>query len=354
MTAVFRSFSLGVILFLLTGCSQNPQPKPDALVFPPITHTFGQDSLHVFISGHKTHFVNPIHQDSLLFSAGAEILNHKLLGFEDTSLRQFIREELRPEDVTHLAWLELSTVIHDKSILTLDYLINYSSIDKFISAAVDKHYHNASLPIEPLFANSTQLPMVNDFQNTQLLLPCDSIPVPLNPLFLPNSPRNYRNGIHRGIDFQANWGTPIRAVADGIIIRADQHYEEISPSFLETILDHAELTGHTPSDLFNHILLGRAVIIDHGFNVVPGYRSISIHAHLSEIYPYITRGYEIKKGDYFGKVGNSGLMSATKGNQGGTHLHFEFIIQNKDGEYYLGQTLEYSPLIELLQSIFIN
>ena len=33
---------------------------------------------------------------------------------------------------------------------------------------------------------------------------------------IPNAPRNYRNGTHRGLDFFANWGTPVRSVADGV------------------------------------------------------------------------------------------------------------------------------------------
>ena len=66
-------------------------------------------------------------------------------------------------------------------------------------------------------------------KNLKLILPCENIPVPKRTMRLPNAPRNYRNGIHRGIDFFANWGTPIRAVAEGVVIRSDLHYEEDSP-----------------------------------------------------------------------------------------------------------------------------
>ena len=60
----------------------------------------------------------------------------------------------------------------------------------------------------------------------KLQLPCVDIPVPKRAMRLPNAPRDYRSGIHRGIDFFANWGTPVRAVADGIVIRSDLYYQE--------------------------------------------------------------------------------------------------------------------------------
>ena len=41
--------------------------------------------------------------------------------------------------------------------------------------------------------------------------------------------------------------------------------------------------GKTPSDIFNNILLGKAVFLDHGFELVPGFRVITIYAHLSHI-----------------------------------------------------------------------
>ena len=56
-----------------------------------------------------------------------------------------------------------------------------------------------------------------------LLLPCKNVPVPKRTMRLPNAPRTYRSGIHRGIDFFANWGTPVNAVASGTIVRADHN-----------------------------------------------------------------------------------------------------------------------------------
>ena len=57
-----------------------------------------------------------------------------------------------------------------------------------------------------------------------LSLPCYGVPVPKRTMRLPNAPRNYRNGTHRGLDFFANWGTPVRSVAEGVVVRSDLHY----------------------------------------------------------------------------------------------------------------------------------
>ena len=70
----------------------------------------------------------------------------------------------------------------------------------------------------------------------KLVLPCENIKVPKRAMRLPNAPRDYRNGVHRGIDFFANWGTPVRAVAKGTVIRSDLFYEEVPAEFRENML----------------------------------------------------------------------------------------------------------------------
>ena len=52
---------------------------------------------------------------------------------------------------------------------------------------------------------------------------------------LPGAPRDYRNGIHEGVDFYPGWacaeivlGTPVLAVGEGRVIRADWDYEDLT------------------------------------------------------------------------------------------------------------------------------
>lgn len=208
---------------------------------------------------------------------------------------------------------------------------------------------------QPMFNTE---PVVPDFErltpNTKLLLPIDGLMFPSKASRLPNAPRSYRSGIHRGIDFFSNWGTPIRSVADGVIVRSDLSYEEVSPIFRKEMLKRAATLGRTPSDIFNELLLGQAVIIDHGFTLFSGYRTITIYAHLSDINPNIKPGYIIKAGEIFGKSGNSGTEPSTLGTRKESHLHWELILQDAGGEYYFGRDLDYDKLVAALTNLFKN
>ena len=185
-----------------------------------------------------------------------------------------------------------------------------------------------------------------------LLLPCKNVPVPKRTMRLPNAPRTYRSGIHRGIDFFANWGTPVNAVASGTIVRADHNYKEVPADFRVDMLGASAKVGSTPSDIFNNILLGKSVFIDHGFELVPGFRTISIYAHLSYIEDSITPGYKIGAGELIGKSGNTGMRESTIGSKSGSHLHWELILQKDNQEIYLGRNMPNPELYEMLRRIF--
>ena len=210
-----------------------------------------------------------------------------------------------------------------------------------------------SLPVHYLFDKDGKVPDFSKITD-KIILPIDGLSFPKRASRLPNAPRSYRSGTHRGIDFFSNWGTPVRSVADGIIIRSDISYKEMPADFRVKMLKRASLIKRTPSDIFNELLLGQAVIIDHGLGLFPGYRSISIYAHLSSIIPKFEIGYNIKSGEIFGYSGNTGTSPSTLGTKDESHLHWELILQDSKGEYYFGQDLEYSELIEALDSLFIK
>ena len=185
-----------------------------------------------------------------------------------------------------------------------------------------------------------------------LSLPCYDVPVPKRTMRLPNAPRNYRNGTHRGLDFFANWGTPVRSVADGIVVRSDLHYEEVPADFRENLLKATTKVGHTPSDIFNSVLLGKSVFLDHGFDLIPGFRTISIYAHLSHIEKEIVPGAVVKRGELLGKSGNTGMRESTIGSKAGSHLHWEMILQKGEQEIYLGKGMSNPELYDMLFRIF--
>jgi murein DD-endopeptidase MepM/ murein hydrolase activator NlpD len=89
---------------------------------------------------------------------------------------------------------------------------------------------------------------------------------------------------HRGVDYSAKTGTPIKAAGDGKII-------------------HRGRKGG----------YGRTVIIQHG------QRYTTLYAHLSRYNKKAKSGSRVKQGQIIGYVGKSGLAT-------GPHLHYEFRV----------------------------
>lgn len=89
---------------------------------------------------------------------------------------------------------------------------------------------------------------------------------------------------HKGVDYAASTGTPVRATGDGVIKLA------------------ARKGGY-----------GRAIIIQHGG------RYTTLYGHLSRYARSIKRGKHVKQGQIIGYVGMTGLAT-------GPHLHYEFRV----------------------------
>jgi murein DD-endopeptidase MepM/ murein hydrolase activator NlpD len=89
---------------------------------------------------------------------------------------------------------------------------------------------------------------------------------------------------HRGVDYAAKTGTPIKAAGDGKVI-------------------HRGSKGG----------YGRTVIIKHG------QRYTTLYGHLSRYNKQVKQGSKVKQGQVIGYVGSSGLAT-------GPHLHYEFRV----------------------------
>ncbi len=97
-------------------------------------------------------------------------------------------------------------------------------------------------------------------------------------------PLLHRIRAHKGVDYAAPIGTPVRATGDGRII----------------------FRGWKGG-------YGRVVILQHGR------RYTTLYAHLQRFNPRFKRGSRVKQGDVIAYVGKSGLAT-------GPHLHYEFRI----------------------------
>lgn len=91
---------------------------------------------------------------------------------------------------------------------------------------------------------------------------------------------------HRGVDYAAPTGTPIKATGDGVV----------------------EFAGHKGG-------YGRVVILRHGE------KYSTLYGHLSKFANGARSGMRVKQGQIIGYVGMSGLAT-------GPHLHYEFRINN--------------------------
>ena len=146
---------------------------------------------------------------------------------------------------------------------------------------------------------------------------------------LPGAPRAYRNGIHEGVDFYPGWacveiarGTPVLAIGEGRVIRADWDYEDLTVE-LYWEMEARGFAGPDDLDTFR----GRQVWVDHGGGVVARY------AHLEGIAAGIAEGTPVAAGDVLGYIGESGTPGALRQPGSEIHLHFELRI----GDGYLGE-----------------
>jgi len=165
-------------------------------------------------------------------------------------------------------------------------------------------------------------------------VPLEGGDVPHDPGLMPGAPRDYRAGIHEGIDFPAPSGTTVLAAATGKIIRVDASFLDWTREQQDIALNEALTLGYTPAATLDRIR-GRQVWIDHGKGIVTRY------AHLLAVRP-LDVGQIVEAGTPIGDVGSSGYP------QGGPHLHFEVRV----GDDYYGDGLSGDALLRAVSRLF--
>jgi murein DD-endopeptidase MepM/ murein hydrolase activator NlpD len=164
---------------------------------------------------------------------------------------------------------------------------------------------------------------------------------------LPGAPRHYRLGVHEGIDWYSgtvgvtvNRGTPVHAVADGVVVRAMVEYQPLTAAQNDAWYAESLRLGYTPPDVLDGYR-GMQVWIDHGNGV------ISRYAHLSAIEPGIVEGVRVTQGQTIARVGNSGTPSSIRSQTVENHLHLEMWA----GDGFIGQFLRPIEAREWLERI---
>jgi murein DD-endopeptidase MepM/ murein hydrolase activator NlpD len=165
-------------------------------------------------------------------------------------------------------------------------------------------------------------------------LPIEGGDIPQDLELLPGAPRDYRGGIHEGIDFPSPNGTPVLAAASGTVTRVDVSFLDWNREQQDIALYEAVTLGYTPGATLDRIR-GRQVWIDHGKGVITRY------AHLEAVAPLVV-GQKIEAGSPIGEVGSSGYP------QGGPHLHFEVRV----GDDFYGDGLSGDELLRVVSRLF--
>jgi len=151
---------------------------------------------------------------------------------------------------------------------------------------------------------------------------------------MPGALREYRNGIHEGVDFydidnctSIGIDTEVVAAKAGTVVRADLDYEDITPEEVAQLEQEALANGS--SEAIEDRFRGRQVWVDHGAGIVTRY------AHLNGIADDIVVGSAVSQGELIGYVGDSGTPESVTAPGSEAHLHFEIRIDSG----YLGQSL---------------
>ncbi|RDI94756.1 M23 family peptidase [Meiothermus sp. QL-1] len=167
-------------------------------------------------------------------------------------------------------------------------------------------------------------------------LPLPGACLPQSDANLPGAPRPYRKGVNPGFVFvdgdacvPVRYGMGVVAAAGGEVVKAELDYEEPSRAEFEALL-RAVAGGASPAQMDR--LRGREVWIRH-----PGGLT-TVYAHLAEIAPGIQVGRQVYKGQWIGRVGNSGTEAAYRG-QEGARLLFELWDGEPDQDRFFGQGL---------------
>ena len=194
----------------------------------------------------------------------------------------------------------------------------------------------------------TLVPTPTPAEVAGFIYPIDGACLPEEALFLPGAPREYRQGVHEGVDFFnarsctfVGLDTEVVAAKAGLVIRADWAYQDLTAETAKQLMEAIERSAGTDPEALD-LLRGRQVWVDHGDGIVTRY------AHLNGIAGGIEVGARVGQGQVIAYVGESGTIDSLDAPGTQVHLHFEIRV----GDSYLGQGLPPAAVRQLYQRAF--
>ena len=193
----------------------------------------------------------------------------------------------------------------------------------------------------------TPTPSPQNLAGTGFIYPIFGACLPSTDYQMPNAAREYRLGVHEGVDFYTEYactqvpeGTPVHAAKAGQVIRADHGYVGLTAAELSDLLARSERQGYTDAEALDRFR-GQQLWIDHG-GVVTRY------CHLSGIPDDVQVGQTVEQGRVVGYVGDSGTPESVTAPGVEEHLHFEIRVGNS----YLGAGLPPDQVRSLYEQVF--
>jgi len=192
---------------------------------------------------------------------------------------------------------------------------------------------------------ASESPRLAALVQDKMSLPVTSCTLPFgNPNLLVGALREYRSGIHNGLDFNCQTTDHVvRAAASGQVIFVVNDYVDAPTEDRNAVLAQTVPAFDTPFWTLAS-LYGNFVVVDHALD--GGERAVTIYAHLSEVDSQILPGALVDGGTPIGFVGNAGTSAASTGitnNDGSVHLHWELHINDRPIGY-LENPFETEPL----------
>ena len=178
--------------------------------------------------------------------------------------------------------------------------------------------------------------------------PLEGACLPDSDRLMPNSPREYRNGVHEGVDWydlsscaRVSQGTAVVVMYGGVVIRADLDYRDLTPRVLADLETRTRDCNCTDPDVLD-AYRGRQVWVDHGNGIFTRY------AHLGGIAEGVYVGAEVRQGQLIATVGESGTPESIREPGTEMHLHTEVRIE----ESFLGAGLPPDEARALWERLF--
>ena len=208
--------------------------------------------------------------------------------------------------------------------LTLDSILSVGQILRIVGSTASQPDTGDPMT-EPTIA-------IDNPAGTGWLIPVVGACIPTEDDQMPNAPREYRAGVHEGVDFFTDFscvdielGTPALASKAGRVVRVDRIYEPLTQSELDELLAKVVAQGFTDTASLDRFR-GRQVWVDHGDGLITRY------SHLEGVPEDLLVGANVERGDVVGFIGDSGTLESVTDPGVENHLHFELRI----GSSFLG------------------